>query len=103
MLRVADRFCINIMAGHHAEITRHFARRGVDRFGAVAWTKRPAGPALRDAVGWIECSFREEHEAGDHSVVIARVLAIEAQPSAEPLVFFRGEYGTFTAGGRTRL
>jgi flavin reductase (DIM6/NTAB) family NADH-FMN oxidoreductase RutF len=94
-LRAAGRFCINVMAGHHEEVTRQFARKGADRFAGVAYTDRETGPALDDAVAWIECSLRDEHEAGDHTIVVANVLAIEAADDGEPLVFFRGRYGTF--------
>jgi len=97
-LRAAERFCINIMAGHHEEVTRRFAARGVDRFAGVSFEDRPCGPALVDAVAWIECVLDAEHDAGDHTIVVARVTAMEAGPEiAEPLVFFRGAYGSFRA------
>jgi flavin reductase (DIM6/NTAB) family NADH-FMN oxidoreductase RutF len=96
-IRAAGRFCVNVMAGHHEEVTRQFARRGEDRFTGVPVSERPAGPALDDAVAWLECRLRDEHEGGDHTIVVADVLAIEAAAEALPLVFFRGRYGSFTA------
>jgi flavin reductase (DIM6/NTAB) family NADH-FMN oxidoreductase RutF len=94
-IRAAGRFCVNVMAGHHEDLCRRFARRGTDRFAGISWTDRPTGPALDDAVAWIECDVRDEHDAGDHTIVVAGVVAIEAASDAEPLVFFRGRYGTF--------
>jgi 3-hydroxy-9,10-secoandrosta-1,3,5(10)-triene-9,17-dione monooxygenase reductase component len=94
-IRAAGRFCINVMAGHSAEAVRSFARKGVDRFAEVSHAPRPAGPALTDALAWIECEIEQEHEAGDHTIVVARVLAIEAAPDMTPLVFFKGRYGSF--------
>jgi 3-hydroxy-9,10-secoandrosta-1,3,5(10)-triene-9,17-dione monooxygenase reductase component len=96
-IRSAGRFCVNIMAGHHEEATRRFALKGVDRFSGVSYSQRDTGPALDDAVAWIECSLRDEHDAGDHTIVVADVLAIEAASGGAPLVFFRGRYGTFLA------
>jgi 3-hydroxy-9,10-secoandrosta-1,3,5(10)-triene-9,17-dione monooxygenase reductase component len=101
LLRSVGRFCINVMAGHHEEVTRNFARRGVDRFEGVSWTARHGGPGLDDAVAWIECEIRDEHDAGDHVIVVAHVLAIDARAGVEPLVFFQGRYGTFAAGAAT--
>jgi 3-hydroxy-9,10-secoandrosta-1,3,5(10)-triene-9,17-dione monooxygenase reductase component len=97
-LRETGAFCVNVMAGHHAEVTRQFAMKGeADRFKGVDHHHRPTGPALTDAVAWLECHIQDEHEAGDHTIVVARVVAIDAVPEVEPLVFFRGRYGSFRA------
>lgn len=96
-IRAAGHFCVNVLAGHHEELTRQFAASDVDRFAGVSYEHRPAGPALSDAVAWIECSLHEEHDAGDHTIVVARIIAIEAVSGVEPLVFFRGNYGSFQA------
>ncbi len=99
-IRDVGRFCINVMAGHHEEVTRRFAAREVDRFAGVTYTDRAGGPALAEALAWIDCEIQDEHEAGDHTIVVARVTAMEAAAgeSFEPLVFFRGSYGSFRAG-----
>lgn len=98
-LRDVGAFCINVMASHHREVTGRFAARGTDRFAGVGCVDRPTGPALADAVAWIECRLHEEHDAGDHTIVVARVVAIEAaEHAAQPLVFFRGAYGSFHDG-----
>lgn len=98
-IRAASGFCINVMAGHHEEVTRRFAAKGIDRFAGLDYVRRPTGPALADAVAWIECSPHAEHDAGDHTIVVARVVAIEAAATAEleALVFFRGSYGSLRA------
>ena len=94
-IRAAGRFCVNVMADHHAEAARQLSLRGTDRFAGIELEDRPAGPAIADAVAWIECEIEAEHDAGDHTVVIARVLAVEARPEASALVFFRGRFGRF--------
>jgi 3-hydroxy-9,10-secoandrosta-1,3,5(10)-triene-9,17-dione monooxygenase reductase component len=94
-LRAAGRFCINIMASHHEQATRRFAAKGADRFAGVAWVEKPSGPALEDAIAWIECSMTNEHDAGDHTIVVAAVAAMQAAEGSTPLVFYRGGYGTF--------
>jgi 3-hydroxy-9,10-secoandrosta-1,3,5(10)-triene-9,17-dione monooxygenase reductase component len=46
----------------------------------------------------VECAIRDEHDAGDHTIVVGSVLALEAAGAQrDPLVFYRGEYGTFLA------
>ena len=98
-IRAAGAFCVNVMAGHHEEATRRFALKDAERFAGVSYEPRPTGPGLTDAVAWIECELEDEHEAGDHTIVVARVVALEAVPDCEPLVFFRGQYGSFRAPG----
>jgi 3-hydroxy-9,10-secoandrosta-1,3,5(10)-triene-9,17-dione monooxygenase reductase component len=96
-LRSAGAFCVNVLARHHEQVTRRFAAPGLDRFAGVEVENRPSGPGLADAVAWIECRLHDEHDAGDHTIVVAHVVAIEATASVdvEPLVFFRGGYGAY--------
>ncbi|MBS1870271.1 MAG: flavin reductase family protein [Actinobacteria bacterium] len=95
-IRSAGAFCINVLAVHHEEVTRRFAARGAARFDGVAYDTHPAGPRLTDAVAWVACELHDEHDAGDHTIVVARVIDIEARrPVVEPLVFCRGAYGSF--------
>jgi flavin reductase (DIM6/NTAB) family NADH-FMN oxidoreductase RutF len=94
-------FCVNIFAAHQEEMSRRFSQRGVDRFAGVAWHEREAGPALDDAVAWIECTTDAVYEAGDHLIVVGAVLRLEASDDdVEPLVFFRGRYGYFSGEPR---
>lgn len=96
----AGRFCVNVLGAGDTDTCLRFARRTAsDRFDGVAWHDRPAGPALDGAVAWMECRIRDEHPAGDHTIVVAEVEAIRAADGAVPLVFFRGAYGTFALGG----
>jgi 3-hydroxy-9,10-secoandrosta-1,3,5(10)-triene-9,17-dione monooxygenase reductase component len=85
------------MAEHHEQVVRTFARKSVDRFAGISHHHRVAGPALDDAIAWIDCELRAEGEAGDHVIVLAEVVALDARADAAPLVF-RGAYGTFAPG-----
>jgi len=94
-LREAGRFCVNVLAHDHEEVSRQFAAAGVDRFAGVSWHPGRAGPALDDGVAWIDCEIDAEHPAGDHTIVLARVLDLDVSGTYRPLVFFGGRYGTF--------
>jgi len=96
VIREAGAFCINVMAGHHEDTTRRFAAKGVDRFADVRWTDRDTGPVLEAAAAWIECRLMDEHDAGDHTIVVARVVAVEAgDETVDALIFHRGAYSAF--------
>jgi flavin reductase (DIM6/NTAB) family NADH-FMN oxidoreductase RutF len=100
-IRAAGSFCVNVFAAHHEEISRQFSRLGVDRFAGVGWHRRPSGPAIDDAVAWIECTLDAEHPGGDHVIVVGAVHHLEVREGeVEPLVFFRGQYGSFSGNER---
>jgi 3-hydroxy-9,10-secoandrosta-1,3,5(10)-triene-9,17-dione monooxygenase reductase component len=95
-IRASGSFCVNIFAAQHEQASRQFSRVGIDRFAGVSWHERAAGPALDDAVAWIECAIDAEHEAGDHLIVVGAVRNLDVREGeVEPLVFFRGQYGSF--------
>lgn len=94
-IREAGAFCVNVMAGHHEQLIRQFALKGADRFAGVAHESYDEGPVLSEAVAWLACRIEAEHDAGDHTIVVARVNRLDAVAEAEPLVFLRGRYGLF--------
>ncbi len=97
LIRDSGSFAVNVFAAHHERASRQFSKVGIDRFAGVSWHERPTGPALDDAVAWIECTIDAEHDAGDHTIVVGAVQQLEVSADTpDPLVFFRGRYGSFT-------
>jgi flavin reductase (DIM6/NTAB) family NADH-FMN oxidoreductase RutF len=48
---------------------------------------------LDGVVAWIDGGLWAEYDGGDHTIVVARVLDLGADPARLPLVFHRGSYG----------
>lgn len=99
-IRRSGIFVVNVLAADQEATGRLFASSGADRFGATGWQRGPSGaPVLDGVLAWIECGLDTEVEAGDHVVLIGRVLDLEvARPDADPLLFFRGSFGTVGGG-----
>lgn len=98
-LREIGRFCVNVLAEGQDAVSQNFARSGQDKFAGVAWTPSPHGsPVLDDVVAWIDGELEAEHEGGDHTIVVARVLDLGAHPDRRPLLFHRGSYGLLREG-----
>src|SRR5579872_4529511 len=57
VIRGIGRFCVNVMARHHEPTVRRFAVRGIDRFEGTSYHDRASGPALDDAIAWIDCEL----------------------------------------------
>ena len=96
-LRRAGRFCVNILGADHEQLCRQFAARSGDKYAGVSWTPAPTGsPIIDGAVAWIDCETETIHTAGDHDIVIGRVLELDSADEGLPLLFFQGGYGSFT-------
>lgn len=93
-LRDIGRFCVNVLADDQDALSSAFARSGTDKFAGVSWEPSAHGsPVLDGVVAWIDCALFAEHEGGDHTIVVGRVLDLGATAEKTPLVFHRGAYG----------
>jgi flavin reductase (DIM6/NTAB) family NADH-FMN oxidoreductase RutF len=96
-IAAAGAFCVNVLNARQEALCRTFATTGADKFAGVPWQPSPSGaPALTGALAWIDCSLEQLVEAGDHYIALGRVRALDvsADQGTEPLVFFKGGYGT---------
>lgn len=90
----APAFAVNILAEDQREISGLFASKVADRFDRVDW--RPGGtgsPILCGAAAWLDCRRHDVVDAGDHLVVIGRIVAFDHGP-VNPLGYCRGSYIT---------
>lgn len=88
----AGGFAVNILAGNQRDLSVRFARAGEDKFAGLSWQGGPTGsPLLDDVVAWFDCEMYQQVEAGDHVVLIGRVLDYHYNTHA-PLGFCRGAY-----------
>jgi len=89
--------CVNILAADQRDVCAQFALSGGDKFDRVSWHRAANGaPELDGTLASIEADIEFEHDAGDHTIVVARVTALHAHEHLEPLLFFRGAYGGFS-------
>lgn len=92
-IRDVGRFCVNVLASDHVELSTRFAVSGGDKFAGVRWSTAPSGAPILDGVcAWLDCTLEAEHPGGDHHMVVARVEALDATAESAPLVFYRGGY-----------
>lgn len=92
-IAAAGRFAVNLLAEDQGEACRAFASRGAEKFAGIGWRKSAHGlPVLDGALASIECAVEQVIEAGDHFIVLGRVLAMAADETAGPLLFFRSAY-----------
>ena len=87
------RFCVNVLADDHRDLSRTFGTRGADRFAGVDWSAAPSGaPILAGALAWADCRVEAIHPGGDHTIVVGRVTALGECRDTGPLLFYKGRY-----------
>ena len=92
--RECERFAINILADSQRVISDTFATDRPDRFARVRWREGPCrSPILEGCVAFLECAPWRRIEAGDHMILIGRVLAFE-HSKGRPLACCRGSYAS---------
>lgn len=89
-------FAINVL-GEHAEGTARFfadnARLKSPEFIEGAYRIGLSGaPLLNEAVAVIEATVQSTLEAGDHSVIVGQVTALDVRSDAQPLLYYRSGY-----------
>ena len=96
--RECDEFAINVLADSQQPIANAFATELPDRFAGVRWREGSYGsPILEGCVASLECASWRRIEAGDHMILVGRVLAFE-DSTGGPLAFCRGSYLSLPLG-----
>ncbi|HET7335973.1 MAG TPA: flavin reductase family protein [Rhizomicrobium sp.] len=90
----APGFTISLLGTAHEAVSSRLAKQGAHSLDGIDLIETELGPpALCDALAYFECARYAVHEAGDHTILIGRVLRFAKREAGEPLVFFRGRYG----------
>ncbi|MFI5806510.1 flavin reductase family protein [Streptomyces sp. NPDC051561] len=92
-------WAVSLLSESQRHIAGRFAMKGrlSDRllFEDVAWKRGDVSgaPLIGGALAVVECRTEQRVVAGDHTLVIGRVLSVDL-PSADggPLTYFRGKY-----------
>lgn len=87
-------FVANVLSGEQEALCRQFAVSGGDKFAGVEWWvgARTGAPVLVGCCLTVECEIDSVAPAGDHSLVLGRVLELQYDPEASPLIFLKGGY-----------
>ncbi len=94
----AQRFAIHVLDARQKAICDGF-NRSKTAFEGLDWSTGPSGvPLIAGVAACFECNLEAAHDAGDHTIVVGRVIRAHAT-GGEPLIFHGGRYGCF--GGLT--
>ncbi|WP_199259906.1 flavin reductase family protein [Paracoccus binzhouensis] len=92
----AAAWSVHVLGSEQLETCLRFTRGG-RQFEGLESALTPEGvPVIPGVAARFDCMAHAAHEAGDHSVLIGRVLRVTvAGPGDHPLVFAAGRFGQF--------
>lgn len=98
LLLATGHLAVNLLSAGQQDLADRFAgRTGIDgeaRFGAGRWTTLVTGaPILEEALVSFDCRIVTAHEAGTHTIFIARILDVVVRSGPGPMVYVDGRYG----------
>lgn len=92
MFEEAGCFAINVLSSAQQQHSAFYAKAGVQGLPLGDWHAGVDGsPLLSGAVAHFQCQLQQTAPAGDHTMLIGRVLHCE-RFAGEPLVFVQGRY-----------
>jgi flavin reductase (DIM6/NTAB) family NADH-FMN oxidoreductase RutF len=89
-------FAVSVLAEDQKSVSGVFASKAADKFAQVAWQTRATGaPVVNDAAATFDCTTHDVVDAGDHIILIGRVVDF-LHTSSSPLGYCRGAYVNFS-------
>ncbi len=93
----SSHYAIHVLAQDQADLCWRFSKSGSDFSDLdLSWNEHGV-PLLPQALARFECSVADRFAAGDHMILLGRVLGLETQ-EGEPLLFAGGRSGTQGTG-----
>jgi flavin reductase (DIM6/NTAB) family NADH-FMN oxidoreductase RutF len=93
-------FAVNILDEHGEATARFFAdnaRLKGPEFKEGAYHLGISGsPILEEATGYLEATVERTLEAGDHTIIVGRVVTLKIVGDAAPLIYYRSGYRSLT-------
>ena len=93
----AAHFVVHVLTDEQAHLSDHFAVpdvSGAEQFADVDYRLDEAHgtPVLDDVVARLDCTPYAFYEAGDHTIVVGEVTALDVNPTAGPVLYFDRRY-----------
>jgi flavin reductase (DIM6/NTAB) family NADH-FMN oxidoreductase RutF len=96
-IRASSCFVVNFLRGDQEDVARLFASREADKFSALPHTGGEVGaPVIDGCAAVAECVVHELIDAGDHVIVIGRVVAGQHR-DGQPLLYFGRHFRPYPA------
>jgi flavin reductase (DIM6/NTAB) family NADH-FMN oxidoreductase RutF len=89
----ADAFAVNVLPNEGFSLSQRFAAKDdfhLDDMAPETWES--GAPVLPGMLANFDCVREAVHEAGDHIIIVGRVLAMAKRDAGEPILYFASRY-----------
>jgi flavin reductase (DIM6/NTAB) family NADH-FMN oxidoreductase RutF len=100
----SDSFVVNILSQGQQALSNMFARPSTASWTDAHYSHAANGCALFvGSLAQLECRKHSVLEGGDHLIFLCEVMKFHLRETADPLLFYRGAYGTYTRDQWSRM
>jgi flavin reductase (DIM6/NTAB) family NADH-FMN oxidoreductase RutF len=93
VLRSAPHLGVSVLAAGHEHAARQLSAKVDDRFAGLGVEVTDEGAVLiKESAAWLDCELHSEVPAGDHTILLLRIVALRTFPGAVPLVFHGSKF-----------
>ena len=86
-------FTVNVLNGSQQDLSNRLSRPGEHSLQGIATSQGVNGvPSIDEALTSFECEVETRHDAGDHIIMIGRVIGFHQHEPIAPLIYHRGAY-----------
>ncbi len=88
VLARACRLGVSVLSDAHSQVAQALSAKGVDRFADIDWELAEQGAiVVHGSTLWLSCSVHDSFAAGDHDVILLRIVGLQSYPEVAPMVF----------------
>jgi len=106
VLAETGHFAVHLLSDEQSELCTHFAipdQPGADQLDPVAYrTDEHDTPILEVAPAVLYCRRHEAFEAGDHTIIVGRVVRLDERGEAPPILYYDRDYRSVSAPMETQ-
>jgi len=97
-LQKGAHFSVNVLGIHQEQLSNYFAGAKTDTEDNrihydMLFSESFLAPRLNDCIASFACQISQQHDGGDHWIVVGEVIELyKNEKNLEPLLFFGGKY-----------
>lgn len=98
LLREVPRMGLSFLGDNQQQDCKQISGAYEKSFEGVEYESTKDGAILlNEATAWLDCSLHQEVDAGDHTIALLRIEALNSRPTLTPLVFHNSQFHRLAA------
>ncbi len=87
------KFAVHVLSATQVELSNRFATPGIEKFDGIDWQMSLQQlPVIAGCPLCLQCETVDRHDAGDHKILIGRVIGVDINSDDPPLLYYGSSY-----------